>query len=74
MNAEAAESSTKKLLKLTYTECTVGLSIHNLKSYGVGYIMVTKLLLYTLILLTKSKILFHILYIEYCRFLIQFFP
>jgi hypothetical protein len=38
------ELSILKLLEFTYTIHTVGLSIHYLKLYGVGYIAVTKII------------------------------
>jgi hypothetical protein len=50
----------------------MGLSIHNLKLYGVGHITVTKPLLYMLILLTKDLIIAHVFYFEYCRCFIHF--
>jgi hypothetical protein len=48
------EFSTLKLLKFTYIIYTADLSIHDLKLAGVGYTLSQKLLLYTLILLTKN--------------------
>jgi hypothetical protein len=56
MNAQDIymEFSTLKLLKFAYTLHTVALSTHHLKPHGVGYITITKLLLFTLILLTPN--------------------
>jgi hypothetical protein len=72
-NAKDVEFNTLHLYH-TYTVCTLGLSTHNLKPHGTDYITVTKLLFYTLILLTKSYILFHVLYLKYWRCLIHFYP
>jgi hypothetical protein len=54
-----------------YLYSIVGLSFHNLKPLGVGYITVTQITIVH-ILLTKNEILFHALYLKYCRCLIHF--
>jgi hypothetical protein len=62
-----------KCLKFPYTICTVGLSIHDLKPLGAGYVSVTRIWWNTSVLLTKAWSDF-MFFISNTQMLDSFFP